>query len=45
MRDAERAEIGRLREEGKAVVSIGWCNPDEGKTIEHEAGSQRSNKD
>jgi len=44
-RDAEAAEIERLREEGKTVVSIGWGSPDDGKTIEHEAGPGPSNKD
>jgi hypothetical protein len=38
-RDAERAEAERRREEGKTVVSIGWGGPDDGKTIEHEAGT------
>jgi hypothetical protein len=38
-RGAERAEIERLREEGKTVVSIGCRNPDDGKVIEHKAGS------
>jgi hypothetical protein len=42
-RDAEAAEAERLRNEGKPVVSIGWG--DGGKTIEHEAGPQPSNKD
>jgi hypothetical protein len=42
-RDAAAAESERLREEGKQVVSIGWG--DGGKTIEHEAGLEPSNKD
>jgi hypothetical protein len=42
-RDAERAEAERLRDEGKPVVSIGWG--DAGKTIEHEANPEPSNKD
>ena len=42
-RDAERAEVEQLREEGKTVVSIGWG--DGGKTIEHEARAEPSNKD
>ena len=42
-RDAEAAERERLRDEGKTVVSIGWG--DGGKTIEHEAGPEPSNKD
>jgi len=42
-RDAERAEAERLRDEGKPVVGIGWG--DGGKTIEHEAGPEPSNKD
>ena len=41
-RDAEAAEAERLRDEGKPVVSIGWG--DGGKTIEHEAGPELSNK-
>ncbi len=44
-RDAEAAEIARLREEGKTVASIGWADPDGSKTIEHEAGPELSNKD
>lgn len=35
------AEIARLRDEG----SIGWGNPDDGKTIEHEANPEPSTKD
>jgi hypothetical protein len=42
-RDAERAEAEQLRDEGKHMVSIGWG--DGGKTIEHEAGPEPSNKD
>jgi hypothetical protein len=42
-RDAEAAEAERLTDEGKSVVSIGWG--DDGKTIEHEAGPQPSDKD
>jgi hypothetical protein len=41
-RDAETAERERLRDEGN-VASIGWG--DAGKTIEHEAGSEPSDKD
>jgi hypothetical protein len=43
--DAEAAEIERLREEGKQVVSIGWGDPDGSKTIEHEANPEDLNKD
>jgi hypothetical protein len=42
-RDAEAAEAERLRDEGKQVVSIGWG--DGSRTIEHETGPVRSNKD
>ena len=42
-RDAERAEAEQLRDEGKPVASIGWG--DGGKTIEHEASPEPSNKD
>ena len=42
-RDAEAAEAERLREERKTVVAIGWG--DDGKTIEHEASPEPSNKD
>jgi hypothetical protein len=41
-RDAEAAERERLREEGKHVGGIGWGGG--GKTIEHEAGPEPSNK-
>ena len=44
-RDAEAAEAERLLDEGKTVISIGWRSPDDGKTIEHEAGPEDSNKD
>jgi hypothetical protein len=44
-REAERVEVERLRDEGKHVVSIGWGDPEGGKTIEHEASPERSNKD
>jgi hypothetical protein len=44
-RDAEAAEAERLRDEGKHVVSIGGGDPDDGKTIEHKAGPEPSNKD
>jgi hypothetical protein len=44
-RDAEAAEAERLREVGKTVISIGWGDPDGGKTIEHESGPESSNKD
>jgi hypothetical protein len=44
-RDAEQAEIDRLRDEGKTVVSIGWVDPAGGKTIDHEASPKSSNKD
>jgi hypothetical protein len=40
--DSYDAEADRLRDEGKPVVSIGWS--DGGKTIEHEAGPEPSNK-
>jgi hypothetical protein len=45
-RDAEHAEIERLREEGKRVVEIGWDDPDgdDTKTIEHQAGPEPSDK-
>jgi hypothetical protein len=42
-RDAERAEIERLRDEGKHAVSIGWGDGD--KTIEHAACPEPENKD
>jgi hypothetical protein len=42
-RDAEAAERERLCDEGKPVVSIGWG--DGGKTIDHEASPEASNKD
>jgi hypothetical protein len=41
-RNAEAAEAERLRDEGRHVVSIGWGEG--GKTIEHEAGPEPSNK-
>jgi hypothetical protein len=41
-RDAEAAEAERLRDGGKHVASIGWG--DDGKTIEHEANTELSNK-
>jgi hypothetical protein len=44
-REAEEAEAERLREEGKTVASIGWSDPNGGKTIEHEANSEDWNKD
>jgi hypothetical protein len=44
-RDAEAAEAERLRDEGKHVVSVGWDDPEDGKTIEHEAGPEPSCKD
>ena len=37
-RDAERAEAERLTDEGKDVVTIGWGDPNDGKTIEHDCG-------
>jgi hypothetical protein len=43
-RDAEAAEIERLRDEGKHVVSIGWDDPTECQTIDHEASPEPSNK-
>jgi hypothetical protein len=43
LRDAERTEAERLRDEGKTVVAIGWG--DDGKTIEHKTGPEPSNKD
>jgi hypothetical protein len=42
-RDAETAVAERLREEGETAVAIGWG--DGGRTIEHEAGPEPSNKD
>jgi hypothetical protein len=42
-RDAEAAERERLRDAVKPVASIGWG--DGGKTIEHEASPEPSNKD
>jgi hypothetical protein len=42
-RYAEAAEAERLRDAGKQVASIGWG--DGGKTIEHEADPEPSNKD
>jgi hypothetical protein len=42
-RDAEPAERERLRDGWKHVVSIGWG--DDGKTIEHPACPEPSNKD
>jgi hypothetical protein len=42
-RDADAAEAERLLYEGKPVISIGWG--DGGKTIEHAASPQPSNKD
>jgi hypothetical protein len=44
-RNAERAEAERLRDERKHVVRIGWGEPEDGKTIEHEASPEPSNKD
>jgi hypothetical protein len=44
-RDAEGAEAERLLDEGKTVISIGWGGPEAGKTIEHEASPEPSNKD
>jgi hypothetical protein len=44
-RDAEEAEVERLREEGKTVASIGWSDPNGGKTIEHQAGPEPSSED
>jgi hypothetical protein len=41
-RDAQRAEAERLRDAVKPVASIGWV--DGGKTIEHEANPEPSNK-
>jgi hypothetical protein len=42
LRDAERAEAERLRDEGKQVVSIGWEKPPEGdgKLIEAKPASE-----
>jgi hypothetical protein len=42
-RDAEAAELERLRDEGKTVVAIGWG--DGGKIIEREASPEPSSKD
>jgi hypothetical protein len=44
-RDSEAAAAERLRGAGKPVASIGWGDPDDGKTIEHEANPEPSNKD
>jgi hypothetical protein len=44
-RDAEAAEAEWLREEGQTVISLGWGEPENGKTIEHEANPEPSNKD
>jgi hypothetical protein len=44
-RDAEAAEVERLHEGSKQVISIGWGDPEGGKTIEHEASPESSNKD
>jgi hypothetical protein len=44
-RDAEAAERERHRDEGKHMVSIGWGDPNGGKTIEHKADPEPSNKD
>jgi hypothetical protein len=45
-RDAEAAEIERLRAEGKEVISIGWGEPSaDSKLIEHEADPEGSIKD
>ena len=44
-RDAERAEAERLREETKTVVTIGWGDPHDGKTIDHEVDPKPSDKD
>jgi hypothetical protein len=43
-REAEEAEVERLREGGNEVVSIGWSSPGGSKTIEHEAGPEPSSK-
>ena len=40
-----RPEAERLREEGKQVIAIGWGDPDDGKTIDHEANPEPSSKD
>ena len=42
-RDAEAAQIERLRDAGTPVVGIGWG--DGGKTIEHEANQEPSSTD
>ena len=42
-RDAEAVEAERLRDAGEHVASIGWG--DGGKTVDHEASPQPSNKD
>jgi hypothetical protein len=44
-RDAEAAEVERLREEDKTVISVGWGDPPGCKTIEHERDPEGSNKD
>jgi hypothetical protein len=43
-REAERAEAERLRE-GKTVIGIGWADPEDDKTIEHEVSPEPSSKD
>jgi hypothetical protein len=44
-RDAEAAEVKGPREEVKHVISIGWGDPQGGKTIELEARPEPSNKE
>ena len=45
-RDAEAAEIERLRDEGKQALSISWDDPPaDSKPIEHEADPEGSNRD
>jgi uncharacterized protein YndB with AHSA1/START domain len=44
-RDAAAAEIERLHEEGKTVISIGWGDPGGCNAIEHEANPEESNRD
>jgi hypothetical protein len=44
-KDAERAEIERLQDESKTVVTIGWDDTEGRKTIEHEANPKAPDKD
>ena len=42
----EGGEAGPLqsRQTGAGTVALGWGDPDDGKTIEHEVGPEASNK-